>query len=258
MVKLQVAEGGPIQSVFELWSIHGFSASNIFAAGSKKGSVSGDFLALLIHYDGQQWKEIPVDGKELYGVWGLSDTDIWVGGLNGTLMHYNGTNWTKFSMPDSIWISDIAGFATDDVYAVAYHARTWTMYMYHWDGQSWRLQDRFRPDVEFETFGSHRLRIIDDELYSVGYGGAYHKSVNDSVWDRIVYSPLLFDICGSSRQNLIVAGSGGVASHFNGKNWLMYQDIYLSYFENTACWTDGREAIITSDNGLFTYVFHGK
>lgn len=258
-VKLQTSEGGPIENILQLWSIHGFSSTNIFAAGYKEESDREDYLALLIHYDGRQWNEIPVEGKGLHTVWGLSHKDIWIGGLYGTLMHYNGNKWTKFSMLDSIWIKDIAGFATDDVYAIAYSVSPYfTFFMYHWDGKNWRLQDRFRVYSEPETFGSHRLKIIGSDIYSVGYGGVFHKSVNNTAWKRIKYSPLIFDISGSSRQNLIAVGRGGIASHYNGEGWQLYQDIYNSHLEYTACWADVKEAFVAGYNGSFTYIFHGK
>lgn len=34
-VKLHIVEGGPFPNSHEFWSIHGFSADNIYVAGSK-------------------------------------------------------------------------------------------------------------------------------------------------------------------------------------------------------------------------------
>jgi len=116
-----------------LWSIHGFSSDNIYVAGFKHGDSLGEFVSLRINFDGNRWSEIEINGMGLLAVWGLSSSDLWVGGIEGTLLHFDGTSWHKFSIPDSIWIRSIKGFTTDDVYALAYNVTfsQWIFYIYH-------------------------------------------------------------------------------------------------------------------------------
>jgi hypothetical protein len=260
-VKLHVVEGGPFPNIHQFWSIHGFSAENIYVAGSKNGATLNEFLSFFIHFDGQQWSEIEVYCKELLAVWGLSPSDLWIGGIEGTLLHFNGTSWNKFIIPDSIWIRSIKGFSTDNVYALAYSIGEFTrltFYIFHWDGHTWYLQESYREIYEPERFGSHNLEVIEDYIYSVGYGGMFRKYRTDSVWDKIFNTELLYGLCGSSQENIFTVGKVGKAYHFNGIDWFQYKEIEFSSLEYSACWTDGKETFITGNNVSKSFVLHGR
>lgn len=261
-VKLHVVEGGPFPNIFEIWSIHGFSSTNVFAAGFKHGEVHGEFISFLIHFDGQQWTEIPLESKGLLAVWGLSPVDIWAGGIEGTLLHFDGNTWNKFSMPDSLLIKKFNGFAANDVNALAYSfdgtGRSYR-YVLHWDGQEWKIRESFREHHAIpETFGTHGLIAIDNYLFSSGRG-VFRKAGSDSSWVKIFNPPgRLYDIYGLSTDNIFTVGQAGKAYHYNGTDWYQYKEIEYPNIEYAGCWTDGCETFIVGDDGSKSYVLHGK
>ena len=62
--------------------------------------------------------ELPQGTPLLNWVHGTSNVDVWVGGLQGTLLHWNGVDWEDYSQPieEAIW--GIYALSSDEVYAV--------------------------------------------------------------------------------------------------------------------------------------------
>jgi hypothetical protein len=84
-------------------------------------------------------------GTSLTTIWGVSKSDIWVGGKNGTLLHWDGHTWTPTSAPNlfhwngTLWkstgspgvVGAIHGSASNDVWAVGNLGT-----IQHWDGSA--------------------------------------------------------------------------------------------------------------------------
>ena len=111
-----------------LW---GLSESDMYAVG---------LSSTVLHYDGSpdgEWAlfntGLEDTNYDLYAVWGTSPDDIFAGGFS-TLLHYDGSSWTKFDV-DGIngeTVFRIWGSAPDDVYAVTDQGT-----IRHYDGVSW-------------------------------------------------------------------------------------------------------------------------
>ncbi|HCK98529.1 MAG TPA: hypothetical protein DHW42_00280 [Candidatus Marinimicrobia bacterium] len=246
-------------------SIFGFSSDDVYGAGAFYGdSVALITKSAMIHYDGSQWSDIDLNdgGRGLLDMWGISPDDIWAGGIEGTLFHYNGVEWTKLAMPDSLWFKKFSGFASDDVYAIAYYPNPntfiWTYYIIHWDGKDWSVQDKFSDGMP-ETFGSHGLEVIDDYLYSAG-DGVFRKRGDDTEWEKILTQPAprFYDIYGTSPDNIFVVGKAGRAYHYNGIDWYLYEEIQYPDIEYTGVWTDGKEVFIVGEDNSKSFIMHGK
>ncbi|MGD9143833.1 MAG: hypothetical protein PVG61_08300 [Dehalococcoidia bacterium] len=65
--------------IFDIW---GNSPNNVFVLDG----------AEVLHYDGKKWNklDISVNGEDLYGIWGSSDTEIFIVGEDGIILHYSG------------------------------------------------------------------------------------------------------------------------------------------------------------------------
>jgi Viral BACON domain/6-bladed beta-propeller len=80
--------------------------------------VVGDFGTLL-HFGGENWTSIDIATDEnLYGIWGSAADNVYVAGQNGTILHYNGTSWTSMESGTTVTLTGIWGNAANDVYAV--------------------------------------------------------------------------------------------------------------------------------------------
>lgn len=70
----------------------------------------------------------------LYGVWGNSSSDIFAGGFNGSILHYDGKTWDNMTSRTTNAIYDLWGESSSDVFAVG---RSGTIL--HYDGEAWSV-----------------------------------------------------------------------------------------------------------------------
>ena len=61
--------------------------------------VVGEYGAIL-HFDGTDWSPIQVAAKHFRGVWGSSASDVFVVGDKNAILHYNGLEWTRLQIDD--------------------------------------------------------------------------------------------------------------------------------------------------------------
>jgi hypothetical protein len=101
--------------------------ASVWAASSPQ-AFSSSFLASLtptvLQRQGSAWASVSAASGE-NAVFGLSTTDVWIGGKNGAVAHFDGTGWTA----NTICPADIHGLwgsASDDVWAVTEGATTGT------------------------------------------------------------------------------------------------------------------------------------
>ena len=54
----------------------------------------------------------------LFGIWGSSATDVFAVGRRGTILHYNGSNWSPMTSGTTTDLVDVWGSSSNDVFAV--------------------------------------------------------------------------------------------------------------------------------------------
>lgn len=87
-----VTPGG--KTLFGIW---GTSAANIYAVGGESDNESGG--GVIWHFDGVTWSAVdlspllPGGVPTLFKVWGRSASDVYVVGLQGVALHYDGQQW---------------------------------------------------------------------------------------------------------------------------------------------------------------------
>ena len=109
------------------------------------------------------WKVSEVFSGQLNGIWGTSDSDVWVTSFKGPALHWNGTDWKQYDLPQAP--NEIDGSATDDIYIVGYHGN-----IHHWDGQQWNkvvLPHNIKQDDAFTD-----VKVVNKEfVYITGRSG---------------------------------------------------------------------------------------
>ena len=128
--------------ISDLW---GASPDDIWAV------ASGGFHHLW-HYDGQRWSSTPDTAQVVNSaecIFGLSADDIWAGGNDGEIFHYNGERWTEYYSykPDSVYdvvITSIDGntasnlFAAGVVFPNSESEPFAKGLLLHFDGNNWK------------------------------------------------------------------------------------------------------------------------
>jgi hypothetical protein len=260
-LKLDSRDGGPIQPLAAFGGIFGFSGHDVYAVGVKyPGGIEN---SLVIHFDGTTWSERDViGGKYLQAVWGNSPTDLWVGGTHGSLFHFDGSTWRKFPLADSIWISRIAGCASNEVYASAYHSNqdgVMTFYVFKWDGVTWSVLRSFTQSSFVEDEFGYRIAFLGNQLFSVGSG--VFKSTSGG-WMRIFgnRSTGFTDMSGPQPDDFFAVGVYGLVYHYNGRDWFQFSRFMSNDVHFYGCWYDASEVFIvgTDGGGFKTFVLHGR
>jgi hypothetical protein len=87
--------------------------------GSSGSDVfAGGMSGTLLHYNGSTWSSMPSAANWLQGIWGSSDSDVFALGWGGTITHYNGSIWSSMSSGTMWSLYGVWGSSGSDVFAV--------------------------------------------------------------------------------------------------------------------------------------------
>ena len=71
----------------------------------------------VLHYDGISWSPMTSGTTSaLYGVWGTSDSDVFVCGSSGTIRHYDGIDWSPMTSGTSFILWGFWGTSGTDIF----------------------------------------------------------------------------------------------------------------------------------------------
>lgn len=87
----------------------------------------------ILHYDGSNWTAMSSSTTSaLYAVWGSTANNIYAVGDGGTILRYDGSAWSGVASPTTVRLTGVWGSSATDVYAVGYGA------LLHFDGSAWQ------------------------------------------------------------------------------------------------------------------------
>lgn len=265
-----MTEGGPIFGAVDFYSLVAFSATNIWFVGARtwlNPNPPPNFIdsSFILHYNGRTWQEHKAYGARLLeSIHGIAPNDIWAGGWYGTLLHYNGVQWERDSIPLSVRdgaffaIRDIQAVSSQMVYALGQVSKLGEITMFYLFQRSagrWAVIDSTLDGAY--GFGTSDLWASPSgTLYSVGGIGVYR--LDGRRWTRIFDSAQpLSRIWGYSDNSFFVGGYRTLL-HYNGTDFFQYPHISNYDTINNGIWGDGREVFVIGIDGRKTLVFHGR
>ena len=183
--------------------------------------------------EGSHWKlyhlwDMGILGQTDGGVphiWGTSLDNVYFAGRNGTIVHYDGAQWQRIESGTDLPIQDIWGGWNNktrgwDIICVASRLD---------QNEGRELLKISKQSVEkLQTEGlSWSLKaiwFIPGVIYYIGGDGLYPSRNLANRWHRDLSFPFLYKhaIRGQAVNDVIVAGSFGLLSHFNGVSWRHY------------------------------------
>jgi hypothetical protein len=235
----QIVDGPTNMALFAAW---GASADDIFAVGD---------AAKMVRYDGSKWYSLsggwPSDPVCIWGfdddnfflanpnsiyrysagefteftdVCGLLETwDLWGTslsflvsvGLEGKIFIYNGTTWTRASIPATSNFTAVAGVANDAVWAVGLDGMC-----FFYNGGEWiQLFERAGMTLWDVWPASEKCAFaVGNEGAIVRFDGSTPTVFTTGI------SEDLHSVWGTSTSNVFAAGESGVILHFDGKKWM--------------------------------------
>lgn len=188
-----------------LRTVWGSAPDDVWAAG-----VDG----AMAHWDGsrwQAWTAKPSTTEWLNGLWGSRADEVWVVGGNGVIWRFNGTSWVSASNPEKRSISDVVGFARDDVWAVSGG-------IFHYDGAKWSYDGSDPMSTLLNgVWGTDAkdLWVVGHFMEIAHYDGASWTIRSASATD----APHLYAIWGSATDNVWAVGHGGKIMRYDGQDW---------------------------------------
>jgi hypothetical protein len=240
-VKLHADEGGPLTHVGDISDLHGTPDGTLYATG-----YTGSLDAFMIRFNGSSWRDVsPASTRPLQSVFISDASNVWVGGINGTLLHFDARflRFTPYALPLDIppdadpfyRCSSIAGDGSNPpVLLLAAPMQYERYYLFEFVGGTWNLFD--------SVYYEYRRRVWyspEGTLYCVG-DGVHRRSGNS--WETFLPEFRAYSITGTSDKNLFVVGRRGVDAriyHFNGLSWYLYKEVELPNAVYYDCWTDG-------------------
>ena len=141
--------------------------------------------SVILSNDGGGWVQMPGDipPVEYRGVWGTSNDNVFVAGGSGTILRYDGVEWTAMETGQEAALVGVWGSSETDVYAVGAEApfdgptRYIAATVLHFDGTAW---------TRIHSEGIFTLKAVwgrsSNDLFALGYNHVWH--FDGSVWDR--------------------------------------------------------------------------
>jgi hypothetical protein len=77
------------------------------------------------------WEQPLPQGEILSAAWGLNSNDVWAAGKHGTVLHWNGTLWSRVGGTPDVDLTGIWASASNDVWAVGGNQ------VLRWNGSTW-------------------------------------------------------------------------------------------------------------------------
>lgn len=221
----------PEQYLFgQYTSVFGFENNDVWFGSS-----------IVVHWDGNSY--IPYGSNEGYpggfyvnAIWGTSSSDMYFVGGGGSIVHYDGTNFTEMESGTDTQIIDIWGTDENHIWATAYdnsvddtHPEGYESVTLFYDGTSWEKlyvhSDGYWPDVtDSISGGMTSVWAFEDTVYICSVSGIWAKPVNGN--QGVLHRPYLGfnswgfkSIRGNGYNDIFITTPFSQTFHFNGHSW---------------------------------------
>ncbi len=206
-------------------AVYGFSSTDVWVGTSAP-----------YHWNGTGWLGYNVSGifdGYISKIWGTSSSNLFIVGTNGSIAHFDGSNWQRMPSPTDVDLLDVWGSPDGSV--------VWAC--------GW---EDFRPAVLLRYQGGQWLKVFEDpnpfplredslsgalgsgwaptsnRIFLASNYGVYSCPENtrgEGRWFPATSSRFPFRIRGNNIADFFIAGSFSQVSHFNGKSWFHYDEV---------------------------------
>ena len=213
--------------VSDFTSIWGSSPNDVWVGTYRTGEI--------FHFNGESWEkrsDIHSSGEVIFG---FDFNNIWIGGGDGRIWHYNGIEWTEnYRYVDSKFkfatIRDFAGINSDDLYAVGMafcegNFNEWTenqrAFVLHYNGYVWEeklftdFQAQFarirKKDNSFILYSSSVDNMNGDTIEFYQYDGQFLNCIYS-----VAHKDCLFNTFNNIGNEILFLISDKVCRYTNG------------------------------------------
>jgi len=165
----------------------------------------------ILRYDGSNWSFMDSGTTTwLQGVWGSSTTDIFAVGAGGTILHYDGSSWSAMASGTTEPLLTVWGTGPNDVFAVGANGT-----ILHYNRSGWSTMTSGTTQALYAVWGSGA-----SDVFAVGWNGTI-LHYNGAAWSNMTSgtTQVLFSVWGSGANDVYVGSFLGEALHYDGASW---------------------------------------
>jgi hypothetical protein len=208
-----------------LYAVYAFSASDMWISAG-----------VPIHGDGNTWIQYHLfdmgvlsqsDGSIL-NIWGSSSTDLFFVGYKGTIVHFNGTNWTKMTSNTTVDLQDIWGIDASHIWATGTNTGDGHSVVLQFNGTNWTTiyDNANKSQKEIQAFSTVWANEPNN-IYLAGQSWIRLMSLSDGSFKLLdnLSQWAAMRIRGINQNDIFQVGYGSEAMHFNGMSWYHYPEL---------------------------------
>lgn len=193
--------------------------------------------------DGWCWVSPLPQGNSIEEIWGSSSTDVWAVADHGTIMHYDGGQWTRYAPAGGVtWGAAthgwVYGAAANDVWVIA------ASRLLHWDGASWSAPTTTisNPNALGGTSGTNVLVYDFASANIQAWDGANWttRALPGSNWRPITFG-------GDAAATIAVSTTGSIAKWL-GSAWGIVDA--GTHAANAALVLDSTHVVVAQDSAV--------
>ncbi len=188
-----VGEGGTVYKDNEpltsptdrtLYGVWGTADNDVWIVGGNALATTPE--PALLHYKAGVFTDHSAEvaslvSGALFKVWGSGPSDVFAVGQNGTILHWNGTDWQAQTSPTSSFLFTVYGAGPEDVWAVGGPRAV----VLHYDGAAWAEVD---TGIPASVFNGVSVGPTGDVLV-VGSGGVKLRQAGGAWTDETNNDP---------------------------------------------------------------------
>jgi hypothetical protein len=198
--------------------------------------------------------------------WGTSSNDIFFAGNDGHIFHYDGTTFSEMVSNTTKNIQSVWGKSNKNVWAAGFNPSTAESVLLHYDGISWSSIDlHILGDIGpfhhalNEVWGcdslGHSITVTGGSLLWRQTDNNSWRSDSGKMLNRLNDGSFigLYHIRGNNSDDFVATGDGGFISHWNGKTWFRYDNLYNDgnplYITNAVSMKGNTVCVVGAKNG---------
>ena len=234
----------PIQSVFT------FGSNDIFFCGNG-----------VIHWDGTKYNPISIPTSkwgsyQINKIWGESNEDFYICGNNGSLAYNQNGTWQKIESGTTLPIQNIWG-AVNSSSSVSQILCVASDKYYNQGNKFIEIKNNNTAIALADSglpWSLSSVWFIPNRKYYIAGDGVFQTTSLEKRWTEVKGLPSIYTdvIRGTNFNNIVVSGSNGTLSYFNGVRW-------NNYINNPLPYISGRLVSVSiKDNTIAAVGFSGE
>jgi hypothetical protein len=224
---------GIYSNTLDLWSIHYISEDDIWVT---------DYCSP-IHWDGNEWSLYHIQNMGLNAcvgndIWGTSSSNIYFVGVEGSIVHYDGTNFSKLYSGTDIQLNEIDGTTNGEyVFVAGRNDSGESIALMIHDNEVTTLYEG--ENTLSEPYGGIKsVSVLNDTAFFASNQVLWNYNYIDSN-SRTIIRHDEFSMLGSVYRmktekinDISIMSNGAEYIHFNGQSWFVDSTILNQFGVN--------------------------